>query len=106
MAFRGNLAKLRNLAGEKGYRLEKAPASGSWFLVDEVIDVLAVSDGGGFGRAGNRVPQSSAGTTLRVQAPRKKRAAAPGETDAAHRVHLSDLKWLSVTARDGARTSS
>jgi hypothetical protein len=30
MAFRDNLAKLRGLAGEKGYRLEKAPTSASF----------------------------------------------------------------------------
>jgi hypothetical protein len=46
MAFRDNLAKLRGLAGEKGYQLEKAPMSGSWFLIDEVTGEPAVSDKG------------------------------------------------------------
>jgi hypothetical protein len=46
MAFRDQSAKLRGLAGEKGYRLEKAPVSGSWFLVDDVTSELAVSDRG------------------------------------------------------------
>jgi hypothetical protein len=44
MAFRDNLAKLRSLAGEKGYELEKAPISGAWFLIEEVTGQLAVSD--------------------------------------------------------------
>ena len=46
MAFRDNLAKLRSLAGEKGYRLRKGPISGTWFLVDEVTGELAMSDRG------------------------------------------------------------
>jgi hypothetical protein len=46
MAFRDNLAKLRSLAGEKGYRLEKAPIGGTWFLIEEVTGQLAVSDRG------------------------------------------------------------
>ena len=46
MAFRDNLAKLRGLAGEKGYRLESAPISGTWFLVDERTGARAMSDRG------------------------------------------------------------
>ncbi len=46
MAFRDNLAKLRGLAGEHGYRLEKAPISGTWFLIEEVTGEKAMSDRG------------------------------------------------------------
>ena len=46
MAFRDNLAKLRSLAGERGYRLEKAPISGTWFLIEEVTGHPAMSDKG------------------------------------------------------------
>ena len=46
MAFRDNLAKLRSLTGEKGYRLEKAPIRDCWFLIDEKTDRPAVSDRG------------------------------------------------------------
>jgi hypothetical protein len=46
MAFRDNIAKLRGLAGEKGYRLEKAPIRDSWFLINEATGQLAVSDRG------------------------------------------------------------
>jgi hypothetical protein len=46
VAVRDNLTKLRSLAGEKGYRLEKAPISGTWFLVNEATGQLAVSDRG------------------------------------------------------------
>ena len=46
MAFRDNLAKLRGLASERGYRLEKAPISGTWFLIDEVTGEKALSDRG------------------------------------------------------------
>jgi hypothetical protein len=46
MAFRDNLAKLRGLAGEKGCRLEKAPISGTWFLINEATGQLAISDKG------------------------------------------------------------
>jgi hypothetical protein len=41
---RDAVTRLRSLAGEKGYRVEKAPIRGSWFLVDEVTSELAVSD--------------------------------------------------------------
>ena len=40
------VARLRDLAGEKGYRLEKAPISGTWFLVDERTGERAMSDRG------------------------------------------------------------
>jgi hypothetical protein len=46
VAFRDNLAKLRSLAGEKGYRMEKAPISGTWFLIDEKTGEQAMSDRG------------------------------------------------------------
>ena len=46
MAFRDNLAKLRSLTGEKGYRLKKAPIRDCWFLIDEKTDRPAVSDRG------------------------------------------------------------
>ena len=46
MAFRDNLAKLRGLAGEKGYRLEKAPISGTWFLIDEKTGWKAIGERG------------------------------------------------------------
>jgi hypothetical protein len=46
MAFRDNLAKLRSLAGEKGYELEKAPIRDCWFLVNERTGKPAVSDKG------------------------------------------------------------
>jgi hypothetical protein len=46
MASRDELAKLRALAGSKGYRLEKAPISGTWFLIDERTRKPAVSDRG------------------------------------------------------------
>ena len=32
---RDAVTRLRGLAGDKGYRLEKAPISGTWFLVNE-----------------------------------------------------------------------
>ena len=44
MAFRDNLAKLRGLAGEKGYRLEKAPIRDCWFLVNEATGVSRTGD--------------------------------------------------------------
>lgn len=43
MAFRDNLAKLRSLAGEKGFELEKAPIRDCWFLVDEKSGKPAIS---------------------------------------------------------------
>lgn len=46
MAFRDKTAQLRGLAAEKGYRLEKAPISGTWFLVDEAAGERAMSDRG------------------------------------------------------------
>jgi hypothetical protein len=46
MAFRDNLAKLRGLAGEEGYRLDKAPIRDCWFLVNEKTGKPAVSDKG------------------------------------------------------------
>lgn len=62
MAFRDNLAKLRGLAGEKGYQLEKGPISGTWFLINEENGQLAVSDRGtrhsrSSGRSGFYPPQ-------------------------------------------------
>ena len=36
----------RGLAGEKGYELEKAPISGTWFLINEKTGKHAVSDRG------------------------------------------------------------
>ena len=35
MARRDNLGKLRGLAGERGYDLQRAPISGTWFLMDK-----------------------------------------------------------------------
>jgi hypothetical protein len=46
MAFRDDMAKLRGLAGEKGFRLEKAPISETWFLIDEKTGDRAMSDRG------------------------------------------------------------
>jgi hypothetical protein len=46
LAFRDQTAKLRALAGEKGYLLEKAPISGTWFLVEEKTGEKAMSDRG------------------------------------------------------------
>ena len=46
MAFRDNTAKLRSLAGEHGYRLEKAPISGTRFLIEKVTGEKAMSDRG------------------------------------------------------------
>ena len=46
MAFRDNIAKLRGLANETGYRLEKAPISGTWFLIEEKTGEKAMSDRG------------------------------------------------------------
>jgi hypothetical protein len=46
MAFRDKRAKLRGLAGEPGYELDKAPISGTWFLVDERTGERAMSDRG------------------------------------------------------------
>lgn len=46
MAFRDQTAKLRGLAGEKGYALEKAPISGTWFLIDEKTGEKAMSERG------------------------------------------------------------
>jgi hypothetical protein len=46
MAFRDNIAKLRGLANATDYRLEKAPISGTWFLVNEETGELAVSERG------------------------------------------------------------
>jgi hypothetical protein len=46
MALRDDIANLRSLAGELGYRLEQAPISGSWFLVNEDTGELAMSDRG------------------------------------------------------------
>jgi hypothetical protein len=46
MAFRDNLAKLRGLANDAGYRLEKAPIRDSWFLISEATGQLAISDRG------------------------------------------------------------
>ena len=43
MAFRDNLAKLRSLAGEHGYRLEQAT---SWQLVDGSTGAKVTSDCG------------------------------------------------------------
>ena len=44
--FRDDLAKLRGLAGDKGYRLEKAQISGTCFLIDETTGKPAISDRG------------------------------------------------------------
>ena len=46
MAFRDNLAKLRSLAGETGYRLERAPIRDTWFLVHEATGEKAMSERG------------------------------------------------------------
>lgn len=46
MARRDDLAKLRSLAGELGYRLERAPARGCWFLMHEATGKAAVSERG------------------------------------------------------------
>jgi hypothetical protein len=46
VASRHNLAKLRGLADEKGYRPEKAPISGTWFLIDAETGELAMSERG------------------------------------------------------------
>ena len=43
---RDNIAKLCGLASEKGYRLEKAPISGTWCLVNERSGERAMSDKG------------------------------------------------------------
>lgn len=55
MAFRDNLAKLRGLANETGYRVEKAPIRDCWFLVNETTGHLAISSTGAY-----RIPQSQA----------------------------------------------
>jgi hypothetical protein len=44
MPRRDDLARLRGLAGEKGFRLEKAPPRDCWFLIDEKNGKLAASD--------------------------------------------------------------
>ena len=46
MPFRDAIAKLRSLSSERGYRLEKAPISGTWFLIDEKSGWKAISDRG------------------------------------------------------------
>ncbi len=46
MAFRDNLAKLRSLAGETGYRLERGVVRDAWILTDEKTGKQAVSDRG------------------------------------------------------------
>ena len=46
MPRRDDLARLRGLAGEKGFRVEKAPSRDCWFLIDEKSNELAVSDRG------------------------------------------------------------
>jgi len=46
MAFRDQLAKLRGLANEKGFRLERAPPRDCWFLVHVATGELAISDRG------------------------------------------------------------
>jgi hypothetical protein len=46
MAGRDDMAKLRGLAGEKGYRLERAPISETWFLIDEETGERAMSERG------------------------------------------------------------
>ena len=43
MAFRDNLAKLRGLAGEKGYRLERAMMNNRWRLIDDTTERPAVN---------------------------------------------------------------
>ncbi len=39
-----SLAILRDLAGEKGYRMEKALIGACWYLVNEATGELALSD--------------------------------------------------------------
>ena len=46
MPRRDDLARLRGLAGAKGFRLEKAPPRDCWFLINEKTGKLAVSDRG------------------------------------------------------------
>ena len=46
MAFRDNLAKLRSLAGEKGYRLERGVVRDTWILTHEKTGKRAVSSSG------------------------------------------------------------
>jgi hypothetical protein len=46
MAFRDNLAKLRSLAGEKGYNLVRAPIRDCWFLVNDATGEMALSPKG------------------------------------------------------------
>jgi len=43
---RETLARLRSLAGEAGYTLEKAPNRGCWFLISDKDGKPAVSDRG------------------------------------------------------------
>ena len=39
---RDDMGRPRGLAGEEGYRLEKAPMRGCWFLINEATGKLAI----------------------------------------------------------------
>ena len=63
MAFRDKLAKLRSLAGEKGYRLERGVVRDTWILTHEKTGKHAVSNSGktAFSVEGDQVPEEDAG---------------------------------------------
>jgi hypothetical protein len=49
MASRDDIAQLRTLAAEKGYRLEPAVMGGCWRLMDDVTGTPATSENGSAG---------------------------------------------------------
>lgn len=46
MAERDRIAQLRAIAGDKGFRIERAPPRDCWFLVHEATGELAISERG------------------------------------------------------------
>ncbi len=62
MAFRDNLAKLRGLAGEKGYRLERAMMNNRWRLIDDTTEPPAVNQHGLYDGGRDQIPQQPRGS--------------------------------------------